>query len=287
MKHLILKFILYTSRIWPDKIYIKLIYFIHTRRFINLTSPQLFIDKMNWLKLFDHNPLYVKLVDKYEVKSYVSKLIGEEYVVPCYGVYNNIDEIPFSNLPDQFVIKSTHDSSGAYIVTDKSALSIPKLKKHYHKVLKENYFFRYREWPYKFVKPRIIIDKFLLDNSHGKILDYKFYCFDGTPHYMYITIKGKDEIFENFYDMDFNPVEISHGFKRHYPEFKMPRTFLKMKLYASKLSANIPFVRIDFFEVNNCLYFGEFTFYDWGAMNELKNGWDEKIGRLVHLPQIK
>lgn len=282
IKTILIISVLKTAKIWPDTIYLRLVYFLHTNKILHLSDPKLFSEKMNWLKLYDRNNLYTVLADKYAVKEYVSNIIGEQYIVPNYGVYNSFDEIDLTELPDQFVIKTTHDSSGAYIVTSKDNINIGELSIKYNRLLNENYYYRYREWPYKNIKPRIIIDQYLKSNDSSKLLDYKFWCINGTPIYMYCTIKGGD-IYENFYDMDFNPVNISHGFRRRIPELPKPVNFSLMKEFAAKLSNNIPFVRVDFFEVNEQLYFGEFTFYDWGGMNLLNDNWEKRIGELIKL----
>ena len=147
---------------------------------------------------------------------------------------------------------------------------------------KRNYFYLKREWVYKDIKPRIIIDKYLDDHTGNELRDYKFLCFNGQPIYMYCTIKGKN-IFENYYDMNFTPVGVNHGFPRHLPEFEKPEGFELMKVLASKLSQGIPFVRVDFFEVEGKVYFGEFTFYDWAGLRPFEGDWDKELGKLIVL----
>lgn len=269
-----------TARIWPDKFYITAQYLLRMRRLINWKNPRTFNEKQNWLKIYNRNPYYTKLADKYEVKSIVSSIIGEKYVVPCLGVWDSIDDVDFSKLPDEFVIKATHDSSGATVC--RKPYNIQGIITKYKKIQKRNYFYQWREWPYRDITPRIIADTFLSDGTGTELRDYKFWCFNGTPTYMYCTIKGKD-VYENFYDMSFNPIMIDHGIRRHPQEFLKPSKFDEMKELASKLSKNIPFVRIDFFQVGERVYFGEFTFYDWAGMNQFRNGWDEELGKLISL----
>ena len=177
-----------------------------------------------------------------------------------------------------------HTILGGVICKDKSAFKLPlkKLKTS----LARNYFYGKREWVYKNIEPLILIDRLLDDGIHKELRDYKFWCFDGKPQYMYITIKGKD-VFENFYDMNFNPVDINHGFKRNVPEFERPEAFDEMKSLCTKLldGLNIPFVRVDFFYVNKQIYFGEFTFYDWAGLRPFADkAWDDRLGQLIHLP---
>ena len=173
---------------------------------------------------------------------------------------------------------------GGVICKNKDTFKLPikKLKAS----LSRNYFYGKREWVYKDIEPLILIDELLDDGVHKELRDYKFWCFNGTPQYMYITIKGKG-VFENFYDMNFNLVDINHGFKRHVPEFERPEAFEEMKALCTKLldGLNIPFVRVDFFYVNKQIYFGEFTFYDWAGLRPFKEkSWDERLGEMIQLP---
>ena len=278
-------FIVYKlGRFIPDMIWIQLKFFMNFGRFCNLKKPQTFNEKLNWLKLNDRNPEYSLLADKYEVKKIVAEKIGQEYVVPCYGAWVKFEDIDFDSLPEAFVLKANHDSSGATICKDKSKIDKQLLSQKFKKLLSRNYFWHLREWPYKNIKPRIIAEKLLEDSSGGKLRDYKFWCFNGEPLYMYCTVKGGD-VYENFFDMNFNPVDVSHGFRRLDPEPAKPHNFELMKQLAAQLSSGIPFVRIDFFEVNNKVYFGEYTFYDWGGMKAFSSlEMDLKLGSLIKLP---
>jgi hypothetical protein len=223
------------------------------------------------------------MADKYAVKQYVANLIGEEFVVPCLGVWDSVDEIEFEKLPKQFVLKCTHDSGGNVICKDKSQLDIVLTKKRLTDSLSKDYYLPGRDKQYRDIPKKILADKFLDDHTGNELRDYKFWCFNGVPTYMYCTNKGKN-VYENFFDMDFNPVSIDHGFPRLEPEPERPEEFELMKELASKLSKNLPFVRVDFFDVNHRVYFGEFTFFDWGGFKPFNNGWDEKLGELIILP---
>lgn len=268
-----------------DEQYLKSLYWLQFGRKFNIENPQSFNEKLNWLKLYCRDSLYTQLADKYEVKKYVADTIGKQYVVENYGVYNCWDEIDFSALPLQFVIKGTHDSGGAFVCRNKATFDMGKVRKCVERNLSINYFYPLREWPYRDIQPRIIVDRYLDDHTGNELRDYKFWCFNGKPTYMYCTIKGKN-IFENFYDMNFQVVPINHGFPRHQPEFEKPQNFELMKSLAAKLSTNIPFVRVDFFEVEGNVYFGEFTFYDWGGMRPFKKyEQDLELGRLIDLPK--
>ena len=266
-----------------DAEYLKKIYKLRTGRVLDLDTPRTFNEKLNWLKLNDRRSIYTTMADKYMVKEYVAQAIGKEYVVPCFGAWERYEDVDFDNLPDSFVLKTNHDSSGATICKDKKSINHKSLRKYFNKLLKRNYFYLLREWPYKNIKPLILAEKLLVDNSSDRLRDYKFWCFNGVPTYMYCTVKG-GEVFENFYDMDFNVVNINHGFKRHVPEFDKPIQFDKMKELATRLSKDIPFVRVDFFEVDGKVYFGEFTFYDWGGMNPFAEAaQDLELGDLIKL----
>ena len=266
----------------PDERYLSLFYLINFGKKPNLETPQSFNEKMNWLKLRDRRDVYTTMADKYAAKTYVAERIGPEYVVKNYGVYDRWEDIDFDSLPNKFVIKGTHDSGGAFICKDKNTFDFKEAEQRIKHNLRINYFFPLREWPYKNIKPRIIVDQLLDDHSGSELRDYKFWCFNGKPTFMYVTNKGK-VIKENFYDMDFKPISIDHGFERTIPEYEKPTNFDKMKELATQLSAGIPFVRVDFFNVDGRIYFGEFTFYDWGGMRPFRNDWDEKIGQFIEL----
>lgn len=267
-----------------DDDYLKSLFFVRSGMKLNLNCPSTFNEKLNWMKINYHNPMFTQMADKFEAKSIVATKIGSEYVVENYAVADSWDSIDFKALPKQFVIKCTHDNGGSFICRDKNHFDYDGVKAIIEHNLNVNYFFPLREWPYKNIKPRIIVDRFLDDLTGTELRDYKFWCFNGNPTYMYVTIKGEN-IFENFYDMNFCPVMINHGFPRKRPEFKRPANFELMKELATKLSNDVPFVRVDFFDVKGKVYFGEFTFYDWGGLRpfvEYKQ--DEELGKMIVLP---
>lgn len=275
------------AHLMSDEKYLKLKFKLRCKRELDLVNPKSFNEKLNWLKLYDRNPLYSKLADKYDVKEYVAQKIGKEYVVPNYGVWEKFEDINFDALPNQFVLKTTGDSSGVIICTDKREFDKKSAAKKIKKSLTRNYYYRTREWPYKDIHPRIIADMLLDEHTGKELQDYKFWCFNGEPKVMYVTNKGTN-VAENFYDMDFNPIDINHGFPRISPEFKKPKDFGTMKQLAAILSKGIPFVRVDFFYVDNKIYFGEFTFYDWGGLRPFVSyEMDLKIGEWLTLPKAK
>lgn len=267
-----------------DKFYLSCLYFIIFRKRIDWGNPQCYNEKMQWFKLYDRNPLYTVMADKFLVKKYVADLIGEEHIVPLIGVWDRPEDIDWNALPDMFVMKCNHNSGGMIICKDKSVLDIPKAMDRLKKNLKKDYYLDGREWPYKNIPRKIIVEKYMDDGRKGELQDYKFWCFNGIPTYMYISNKG-EEIYENFYDMDFNVVTINHGAERYSPEYKKPAQFEQMKYLATKLSHGIPFVRVDFFIVEGIVYFAEFTFYDWGGLKPFDDyATDVHIGNYIALP---
>lgn len=253
---------------------------------MNLRNPKTFNEKMNWLKIHDHDPLYTKMADKYEVKNIVADLVGEKYVVPCYGVWDNPEDIDIDKLPEQFVMKCTHDCSSVCVCKSKSGFDFEKAKETLRDGLAQNYFNGLREWPYQGIPKRIIAEQFLDDGRDGELQDYKWWCFNGEPKIMYFTNKGRTgQCYENFYDMDFNPVMIDHGFPRKYPEYEKPAEFEEMKEIAKKLCKDLTFIRVDLYDVQGKVYFGEYTFYDWGAGHPFKTKeMDLELGKLMTLP---
>ena len=273
-----------TARMWPDKLYLKVMFKLWIGKELDLYNPKTYNEKCQWLKLYNRQPIYTTMVDKYKVKEYVKSVIGEEYLVPCLGVWNKAEEIDFNDLPEQFVLKCNHDSSSVTIVKSKKDIDIPTVVKKLNKCIKTEYYYGAREWPYKDVEHVIFAEQYLDDKSGHELRDYKFWCFNGVPIYMYITNKGS-VVKENFYDMDFNPVDINHGFYRTVPEYEKPEHFEEMKDLATLLSKNIPFVRVDFFCVNGHVYFSEFTFFDWGGTRRfIPEKTDIILGDLIKLP---
>ena len=251
---------------------------------LNLHDPKTFSEKLQWLKLHDRNPLYHKLVDKYEVKQWVTERIGAEYVTKTYGLYNSLLEIDFDDLPHAFVLKCTHNSGSFVICPEKDKLDQEQALATLRQGLADkNYYIKSREWAYKGVKPRVIAEELLEDHTFEDLVNYKFWCFDGKPRIMYVTVKT-DDIWESFYDMDFNPLDISHGFRKYEGEIKKPETFEQMKEIASKLSTGIPHVRVDLYQIQGCVKFSELTFYDWGGLKPIQpKEWDERIGNWLDL----
>lgn len=280
------KKIRYGLRFLPDEIYIQLNYFAHFKRFANLKIPVTYNEKLNWLKLHDHNPLYTTLVDKYEVKKYVKKVIGGGYTVPTLGVWDSVDEIDFEKLPDQFVLKCTHDSEGLVICKDKTQLDIETAKEKLRQCQKQNFFYIGREWPYKHVKPRIIAEKYIEDHIDEELRDYKFFCFDGEPKVMFIASeRSKGSTKFDYFDLEFNHLDIMQKYPNADTRRRKPVCFDEMIELAKVLSKGFPHVRVDFYEVDGKIYFGELTFYHFsGFMPFRPSHWDRTFGDWIKLP---
>lgn len=277
-------------KILPDKTYLKIKYKLATGKKLDLKNPQTFNEKLQWLKLYDRKPEYTRMVDKYEAKKYVAEKIGEEYIIPTLGVWNHFDEIDFDALPDQFVLKCTHDSGGLVIVRDKDKLDKVAAKKKIEKSLKRNYYFSGREWPYKDVKPRIIAEKYMEDFlGEGGLIDYKFFCFRGLPQIMFITQETNSEPEIDFYNMHFEHLSVLTDEDRNAlrcPE--KPNNWEEMKRIAMVLSENIPHLRVDFYNINKKLYVGELTFFHCGGMAIIKpDEWNQIMGRWIDLDEVK
>lgn len=271
-----------------DEKYLKKKYYLSMGKNLNLENPKTFNEKLQWLKLNDRKDIYTIMADKYEAKRYVADIIGKKYIIPTFGIYDRFDDINFDELPDSFVIKCTHNSGGLVICRDKTNFDKKSAKKRINKALRRNYYYRAREWPYKNIKPRIIVEKYIKDEMSDDLMDYKFMCFNGKPKYVYITVKN-DNIFENYYDINFRPIDINHGFPRSEMKFKKPELFAEMKEIAKKLSKDTSFLRVDLHYTNGKILFGEMTFYDWAGFRPFSHEgmWDKKLGDLLILDTKK
>ncbi len=278
----------YSLRFLPDTWYIQLNYFAHFKRFCNLKNPSTYNEKLNWLKLYDKNPLYTRIVDKYEAKQYVAELIGDQYIIPTLGVWDNFDDIDFDALPDQFVLKCTHDSEGLVIVKDKKKLDIAAAKAKIEAALEQNFYYIGREWPYKNVKPRIIAEKYMEDHVDGELRDYKFFCFDGEPKMMFVASERASSVKFDYFDLNFAHQDIRQKYPNADKPIRKPATFIQMIELSRKLSNGFPHVRVDFYEVDGKLYFGELTFYHFSGFIPFQpEKWDRVFGDWIVLPQQK
>lgn len=249
-----------------DEHYLKKAWKVKMGGVLDLQHPKSFSEKLQWLKIHDRKPLYTVLVDKYAVKTYVSEKIGKEYVIPLLGVWEKFDNIDFNSLPEQFVLKCTHDSGGLVIVKDKNRLNKAAARKKINRCLKRNFYYTGREWPYKNVKPRIIAEPYLTDGSGTELKDYKFLCFHGEPRLVEVHqgrfTKGHTQ---DIYDMEWKKTPFTQGACADFVHAK-PVNMDKMVQFSRKLSKNFMHIRVDWYEVKGHLYFGEFTFYDGSGL---------------------
>lgn len=270
-----------------DKQYLKIWYHNKMGYWMDFNNPKTFNEKLQWLKLYNRKLEYTTMVDKYAVKKYVSDIIGEQYIIPALGVWDSFDEIDFDNLPDQFVLKCTHDSGGLVICKDKSKLDKLVARAKIEASLNTDFYKLGREWPYKNVPRRIIAEEYMEDKETGELRDYKFFCFDGTVKWLFIATdrQNHEEPYFDFFDMNFIHLPMKSGHPNApIPPLK-PVTFDLMVQLCSKLSKNIPHVRIDLYEVNGMVYFGEMTFFHHtGRVQFEPSEWDEIFGKEIILP---
>lgn len=277
------------ARLLSDKAFAKKTYKACFGKKLNLKDPKTFNEKLQWLKLYDHDPSYPALVDKDGVKAYVAERIGEEHIIPTLGIYDSFDEIDFDALPEQFVLKCTHDSGSIVICRDKSKLDKRAARKKLEKKRKRSFFWVAREWPYKKIKGRIIAEKYMQDDSHPDLKDYKFYCFGGEPKFLYLSHGLSNHATGRISFVDFNWERMPFH-RSDFAEFDelppKPANLALMLEFAKKLSAGIPFLRVDFYDINGKLYFGELTFYPGAGLTPLKpDEWERTLGDWIELPK--
>lgn len=277
------------SFMFPDKQYLKMMFRLKMGYPLNLKKPQTFNEKLQWLKLYNRRPEYTQMVDKYAVKEYVAKIIGEEYIIPTIGVWNKFDEINFDVLPEKFVLKTTNGggNSGVVVCKDKSTFDRKQARKKLNKSLKNSIYRNLKEWPYKNVKPRIIAEQYLEDNS-GDLVDYKFTCMDGVAHNVMICLDRKSGSTKfYFFDKSWNLLRLNVRGKNAPNDFTLPKPdgIDKMFDLAARLSEGLPYARIDLYNVDGRIYFGEITFFPQSGFDaNLLPETDKYFGQLIKLP---
>ena len=268
----------------PDYEYLKIHYFMRMGRELNLEAPRTFNEKLNWIKLYDRKPIYTTMVDKFAAKSYVSKLIGKEYVVPTIGIYDSWKDICFDKLPKQFVLKCTHDSGSVIICRDKDKFDFNYARKKLNDALEKDYYLSEREWPYKDVPRKILAEEYI--DSETEILDvYKIFNFMGKPELIQMVQDDKTENETiDYFDTNWNLLSLKQNFPNSINHRSQPKMLKKMLELASVLSDNIPFLRTDFYAVKDKILFSEFTFFsDSGYERFYPEFWDDKLGQLIIL----
>ena len=285
--HIIPKIVLSLGKYCPDKIYLQMLYYSVTDKKLDLSNPKTFNEKLQWLKLYDRKPEYQQMVDKAESKNYVSKIIGEKHIIPTLGIWDNFDEIDFNSLPDKFVLKTTHDSGGVVICRDKNTFDIENAKLKLSKSLKNNFYWQFREWPYKNVKPRILAEELIELPDNADLMDYKFFCFDGEPKFLKVDFGRFKEHHANYYDIDWNLLTLGEEICPPNPEIRIikPENLSEMLSIVRTLAKGHSFIRIDLYITPNNILFGELTFYPNAGIGRFTSQeWEEKVGDMIKLP---
>lgn len=278
----------YSSFIKDDETYLRWYYLFNMRKRLKLDSPKTYNEKINWLKLHDHNPLYTTLVDKLKVKDYVAEKIGSEYIIRTLGVWKRAEDIDWDMLPERFVLKTTQGGGniGVMICHNKSEFDIAKASANMNAALEQDLYSSSREWPYKNVEPLIFAEEYMED-EHGELRDYKFFCFNGKCKMLFVATERqtREEPFFNFFDESYNPLPLKQGHPVNPVHPEKPEGFDKMIHIAEQLAEGLPHVRMDLYVINGKVYFGEFTFYHFGGVVPFEPAeWDSKIGAWLTLP---
>ena len=271
------------SRMLPDKLYLSLLFHYHFHRWINWKNPKTFNEKLQWLKLHDRRSEYTQMVDKCLVRDYIKEMIGEQYLIPLLGRYEKFDDIDFEQLPNQFVLKCNHGSHCSMICKDKNLLNVEEARRNFNRWLRKNYFWVYREYPYKNVRPCIICEKFVT-NDGDVPEDYKVFCFDGEPQLVRVDVGRFTDCTYNFYTLAWKRSEIKMG-PLSAKDTPKPDCLGEMLLLSSKLSKGIKHLRVDWYVVKGKLYFGELTFYNAGGFDTDFSTYEDdlKCGEFLHL----
>ena len=273
---------------FSKEIYLKYLFKQRVGYPLNLDNPKTYNEKLQWLKLHDIHAEYTQMVDKVDAKEYVKNIVGEKYIIPTIAIWEDVDSIDWEGLPNQFVIKVTSDSGGIVVCKDKSQLNIELASQKLKKGWGRNYSERKLEYPYKNVKPRIIAEDYIEDET-GELRDFKIFCFDGEPKALFVATdrqkKGVDTKFD-FFDLEWNHLPFTNGHPNSSKAIEKPLNFDEMIDVARKLSKGIPHVRVDLYNVNGKIYFGELTFFHWSGMTAFDPiEWDFKFGQWIKLPQ--
>ena len=290
--HLVLFLLHKTAHLWPDKLYLKLKFRLVMGQKLDLKNLKTFNEKLQWLKLYNRRPEYTMMVDKYAVKQFVADKIGEEYIIPTLGVWDKVEDIDWDSLPNQFVLKTTHGGGGGGVVIckDKSIFDRDAARKKLQKSLDSDIYLSFREWPYKDVPKRIIAEQYMTDESGVELKDYKFFCFNGRVQCFKVDFDRFINHKANYYDREGSLLPF--GEKVFPPDFDRvfdkPKNFGSMISLAERLSEDVPFVRVDFYNSNGNIYFGEITFFPAAGFGKFEpEEWDETLGEFLILPKNK
>lgn len=271
----------------PDRLYLKMLYEVRLGEKLDLGNPVTFNEKMQWLKLYDRNPAYTKMADKYEVRSIVERELGEEYLIPLLGVWNGVEEIPWEKLPEQFVLKCTHDSASVCICRDKRTFDRGAACGKLAQSMGRNYYYAAREWPYKNIKPRIIAEKYMADESGTELKDYKIYTFGGEPYLIQVDFDRFVRHRRNLYTTEWEYIDEEIEYPKD-PSVQIgkPEKLEEMLDCARKLARNTASLRVDFYSIHDKIYFGEITFYqEAGFARFSSREYAKKLGEMIVLPE--
>ena len=273
----------------PDSLYLKVLYRVIMGRKLNLKNPKEYNEKLQWLKLNDRKPEYSTMVDKYEVRGYIGDLLGDKYLIPCLGIYDSVDDIDIDALPDRFVLKCTHDSGSVEICKDKSSFDIEGARHRLSQAMKRNYYATYREWPYKYVKPRVIAEGYL-EGDGGDLKDYKVMCFNGEAKIIEVHenrfVEGKVHT-QTFYDREWNIVPLTQveTVTVDRPS-ERPRQLEEILRLSELIAKNMYHARIDWYIEGDKIYFGEITFFDGSGFESFSTSEMERmLGDMINLPE--
>ena len=270
-----------------DEKYIRLVYRLRMGRKLNLENPKTFTEKLQWLKLNDHNPEYTAVADKIAMRGFVEGKIGPGHTAGILGTWNRFSEIDFDMLPDRFVLKTTHDSGSFVICSDKASFDRERARKVLERSLRRNYYRTTREWQYKDIEPRIIAEEYL-DDGKSHLTDYKFFCFNGKPVFMYCEEEASEHLVQAIADMQYNPMPFSMEDAKAVSLPPKPDQFASMGEIARKLSQGFPFVRVDMYCIRGRVYVGELTFYHYGGYTPFSPAeWDLKLGEMLDISDIR
>lgn len=270
-----------------DKVFLKLHFRLCVGYWPNFDNPRTYNEKLQVLKFESlKHPEYTKMVDKVAAKDFVASKVGNQYIIPTLGVWNSVDEIEWNSLPDQFVLKSANDSGGVVVCKDKSKLDIEKAKEKLRSLGARDYTIISKEYPYKNVPHRFLAEEYLEDESGFELKDYKIFCFDGSAKFLFVaTGRQQNDTRFDFFDTKFNHLSILNGHANADVCPQKPENFEQMINIAEELSKDIPHVRVDLYNINGKIFFGEMTFFHWSgtvAFNPVE--WDYKFGEYINLP---
>ena len=289
-RRFVASFVFHLNFLFPDKLYLKIMFWADMGYRLDLNNPQTYSEKLQWIKLYDHNPLYTQLVDKIAVKDYVKAKVGESIIIPTLKIWDSPSEIDLSLLPEQFVLKTNNGggSNGVIVCKNKSSFNIKEAKQKLNKSLRNSIYRTHREWPYKNVRPKVFAEKFMQDESGYELKDYKFFCFDGEVKALFVATDrylGEHKVKFDYYDRDFNHLDLRQSHENaENPMTVPPKNYEDMISVAEKLSKGLKHVRVDLYNINGSVYFGEMTFFHYSGLVPFRpNKWDTIWGQWLKL----